>query len=82
MYKRSITFLSAICLLSFSSFSQSIQQNIEKQARDPKTAENAAKADVYIQDKKIIKDDIVNDQSAVTTIDKKKKKKNCKKNRK
>lgn len=34
------------------SFSQTIKENIKTQSKDPKTAENAAKADVYILENK------------------------------
>ena len=51
MKNRAITLLSALTLLSVTSFSQTVKENIDKQMKDPKTAENAAKADVYIQKK-------------------------------
>lgn len=44
--------VTAAMFLSMISFSQTIKENIERQSKDPKTAENAAKADVYIMDNK------------------------------
>jgi flagellar hook-basal body complex protein FliE len=46
------------------SFSQTIKENINKLSKDQKTAENAAKADVYIVDsKKKISDTISSSSS-------------------
>lgn len=44
--------------LAFSSYSnaQTIEEKIDKHAKDPKTKEKAAKADVYIVDQKVISD--------------------------
>jgi hypothetical protein len=39
------------------SFSHTVSENIEKAAKDPKAKENAAKADVYVADKKIVSND-------------------------
>ncbi len=41
-------------LTSSVSMAQTVKDNIEKLSRDPKTTENAAKADAKIQDKKVI----------------------------
>jgi hypothetical protein len=38
----------ATMFITIASFSQTIKENIAKQSTDPKTAEHAAKADVYI----------------------------------
>ncbi len=68
-------------LLSFSSvslysFSQTVSENIEKAAKDPKKKESAAKADVYVADKKIISNDsrLPTDEALVITSKKKKEK--------
>ena len=77
MKNKAITLLSAFTLLSVTSFSQTVKENIDRQMKDPKTAENAAKADVYIQKK--------NDSISVQTNQpvllgkKNKKKKHCSK---
>ena len=55
MKKKVVTLLLAVTLLTTSLFSQTVKANIDKQIKDPKTAENSAKADVYIQ-KKMIRD--------------------------
>jgi hypothetical protein len=47
----------AFILISMTSFSQTIKGNIEKLSKDRKTAENAAKADVYISGKKKVVSD-------------------------
>jgi hypothetical protein len=57
MKKKSCLFIVASIFISMISFSQTIKENIEKQSKDPKTAENAAKADVFIPgNKKTISD--------------------------
>ena len=57
MLKKSGIFVIATMFVSMISFSQTIKENIEKLSKDPKTVENASKADVYIADhKKIIGD--------------------------
>lgn len=48
MIKKSCIFVTVTMLISMISFSQTIKGNIEKQFKDPKTQENAAKADVFI----------------------------------
>jgi len=45
----------SVCIMS-ASFAQTIKENLEKRAKDPATAENAAKADVYILRNKISND--------------------------
>jgi hypothetical protein len=54
MYRRSIFVLLAVLLFSSYSNAQTIREKIDMHAKDPKTKENAAKADVYIVDKKLI----------------------------
>ncbi len=79
MQKKAVTLIFIITLLTTNLFSQTVKENIDKQIKDPKTAENAAKADVYVQ-KKIISDSVTiqrNDQSLVSK--KNKRKKHCKK---
>ena len=56
MVKKSSLFIAGLLFISMASFSQTIKENIEKQAKDPKTAENAAKADVLLINKKAITD--------------------------
>ena len=81
MKNKPITLLSALILLSVTSFSQTVKENIDKQMKDPKTAENAAKADVYIQKKN---DSIAMQKTnqPVLSGKKNKKKKHCRKNSK
>jgi len=56
--KKFSVLVSTLLFISMVSFSQTTKENIERLARDPKTTENAAKADVYIvANKKIIGDD-------------------------
>lgn len=43
---KALTLLLTFTFLSVTSFSQTVKENIEKQMKDPKTSENAAKADV------------------------------------
>ena len=59
----------ALALSPIASMSQTVAPEIEKAIKDPKAKENSAKADVYIQDKKII-----------ATPPPEKKKKKCKRN--
>lgn len=51
-------------LASITSKAQSVKDNIEKLSRDPKTTENAAKADVKIQNKTLTASDQVNSNKA------------------
>lgn len=82
MKTKFFTIAFSVCLLSLNSISQTVRDKIEKQAKDPITKENAAKADVYVQ-KKIIFDTvtlkkkgtvIVKDQHKVLIYKKKKRK--------
>lgn len=77
----------ALCFLSLNSFSQTVNDKINKQAKDPATKENAAKADVYIQ-KNIIADTAtlnkntgLKDEPKKVLIKKKKKKKKLRRHR-
>ncbi len=51
-----VLLLIVVAFISTTSFGQEIKKKIEGQAKDPKTMENAAKADVLIIDKKKISD--------------------------
>jgi hypothetical protein len=48
-----------VASIATTSFSQDIQKKIDEHAKDKKTAENAAKADVFVIDKKKISDTTV-----------------------
>jgi|GEM_PF-4837999 len=68
------------------SFSQTIKENIEKQSKDPETAENAAKADVYILGNKKTISDTTTLQPSSTPAAKRgpgipRKKKHCRKSK-
>ena len=76
MKNKAITLLSALTLLSVTSFSQTVKENIDRQMKDPKTAENAAKADVYIQKKN---DSLSMQTNQPVLSGKKNKKKYCRK---
>ena len=56
MSQRVILILLGVLYFSNYSNAQTIREKIDKQAKDPKTKENAAKADVYIVDQKVIAD--------------------------
>ena len=67
-----------IAIMSFSVLSvlaQKVPGRIEQAAKDPKRAENAAKADVYILDKRRISDKEVQNTQAATAPSRKKKQK-------
>jgi hypothetical protein len=53
--KKALFFIAA-ALMFAASFSQDVRKKIEEQAKDPKTKENADKADVLLIDKKKISD--------------------------
>lgn len=59
---------------------QTIGQQIDKLAKDPATAERAAKADVYIIGKKISNDSTAATYRKPDAVATKKKKRQCKKN--
>ena len=89
--KKYITLLFSMALITGASHAQTTEQRIDKQARDKKRAENAAKADVIIMNKKKIFDSTetglnARDYAFEQKIDKKEdvvkksaKKKGCKK---
>jgi hypothetical protein len=54
--------------MSTASFSQDVRKKIDEQAKDKKTAENAAKADVFVVDKKKISDTTVSAKSVNKTV--------------
>lgn len=55
--KKLALLMTASIFISMTSFSQATKENIKKLSKDPKTVENAAKADVYIlKNKKVISD--------------------------
>ena len=54
MYQRLIFILLAVLFFTNYSHAQTVREKIEIRAKDPKTKENAAKADVYIVEKKVI----------------------------
>jgi len=74
MKKKTVILIFTITLLSTQLFSQSINEKINKQIRDPHTAENSAKADVYIQ-KKMIEDSLLINKNRQAISKKKNKKK-------
>jgi uncharacterized lipoprotein YajG len=53
MYQRILFILMGIFFFSGYSNAQTIREKINQHAKDPKTKENAAKADVYIVDQKV-----------------------------
>lgn len=65
-----------ISLFSISTMAQSIRENLDKLAKDPKTMENAAKADVYIvnKDKQIVNKTPERNKSTSAVKSRKKKK--------
>ena len=80
MKNKPVTLLSALILLSVTSFSQTVKENIDKQMKDPKTAENAAKADVYIQKKNADSISMQKTNQPILSGKKNKRKKHCSKN--
>lgn len=63
--KKQLLFLTTIIMISSIAFAQDVRKKIDAQAKDPKTKENAAKADVFVQ-KKTIMDSTVNCTSSST----------------
>ena len=73
MQKKFFMLLSIFGLTAFAVNAQTIPEKIEKLAKDPKTAENAAKADVYIhRQKRVIMDTTYPAPPAETKAPKKK----------
>lgn len=83
MSKKIVTLLFLLTFISMTSFGQSVREQIDKAAKDPKTAENAAKADVWLHRYNIGADSIQTAKTAqpLSTINKQKKKR-CKKSSK
>ena len=75
MQKKMVTLIFAIILLSTNLFSQTTNEKINKQIRDPKNAENSAKADVYVQKKMLYDSTSVNQKHQSITKRKNKRKK-------
>jgi hypothetical protein len=80
--KKKINLFALSTFLSMASLAQTVQQNIDKAAKDPSTKENAAKADVRLHDKKTIADSasLATSQEA-SAISKRKKTKSCSKSK-
>jgi hypothetical protein len=79
MKTKTFIFFLAMNLISLNLFAQTKENKIEKAIRDPKRDENAAKADVYIQNKKIISDSTQMQKGVkAEAATKKKKRKSCK----
>ena len=80
--RQKIAFLLLIsAFVNTNSFAQTVNENIDKRAKDPKTAENAAKADVYILRNKTTIDSLeaVKPTSSTERKKAKKAKKGCRK---
>ena len=83
--KKYFTLLTAITFVSLAANAQSVEKKIEEQAKDKKRVENAAKADVYIINKRNITDSSTTIKEAssananVKAAKKQHKKKRCKK---
>jgi hypothetical protein len=81
MKTKTLIFFLAMNLFSLSLLAQSAEKKIDKAIKDPKRDENAAKADVYIQNKKIISDSTqLQNGIKSEAVTKKKRKKTCRKN--
>jgi hypothetical protein len=72
MHLKIISILVAIIFFSVSVQAQTIREKIDQQAKDPKTKENAAKADVYIVNKKAITDSVNERRKAKKNVSTKK----------
>ncbi len=73
--KIKILFLSILSsFLVFSAHSQTIGKNLDNLAKDPSTAQNAAKADVYILGHKIAADNVQKDEQPTALGQKQKRK--------
>ena len=58
MLKKASLILAGLTALAVFTRAQSIHQNLEQLAKDPKTKENAAKADVYLHRHTIMNDSL------------------------
>lgn len=79
MNKAIVFILPLLSLGSLSASAQKVDDKIDKVARDPKTAENAAKADVYIHKKSRTIMDTTQSTAQQPATSKKKKSKRCNK---
>ena len=70
--------LASLLLAATTAEAQSIEKALDKMAKDPKTAENAARADVYIMGHKI-SNDSAQHQKSQPAVKTKKKKERCRK---
>lgn len=78
MNKLLLLLLPLLSLGSLDASAQSVRENLDKLAKDPKTAENAAKADVYIHKKnRTISDSTQQAAQKQPATTRKKKTKNC-----
>jgi hypothetical protein len=66
-------------IASITTFSQTVQEKLDKQHNDPKTRENAARADVYVSKNKSIFDSTTIKANENTKVVKAAKKKKCRK---
>ncbi len=76
IFKR-IIFLSILFFNTMASFGQTVKEQVEKAAKDPKTQEHAAKADVYLHRHNIGADSLKGIPPQSATSANKKKKKSC-----
>ena len=65
--KKRLVILAAGIFFSVFTFAQTIKQQTQRALEDPKAAENAAKADVLLIDKKTVKDSTVYNAAPATT---------------
>jgi len=77
--KNKLLFILSFGFMSLQGNSQTIKENIDRQHKNPKRIENAARADVFIQKNKIASDSTVaKDNMPLSTTKKKRKKANKK----
>lgn len=65
--QKKITLLASVVLMCGASLAQDVKKKIDEHAKDPKTKENAAKADVFIQNKRIVADTTAQYKAGSTT---------------
>ena len=75
MKKNAVTLIFAMTLLSTNLFSQATKAKIDKQIKDPKNVVNSAKADVYVQKKKLGDFALINEKDQSMSKRKNKRKK-------
>ena len=78
MIKNICTIAFASLFITVKTFAQTVKEKIEQSIKDPKAKENAAKADVYIQDKTKLTDSATIRKEEAVTNQKKRAKKYCK----